>query len=116
MIRLELPWPPSVNLIWRSVKGRVLLSREGREYRRLVGNIVMIGRHPSMGRSAVKMTVDAYMPDNRRRDIDNLNKAACDALQAARVFEDDSQIVELHIRKAGIDRNRPRLDVTLEAV
>ena len=54
------------------------------------------------------------MPDNRRRDIDNLWKAAGDSLQAARVFEDDAQIVELTIRNAGVDRDRPRLDVTVE--
>ena len=32
-IRLELPYPPSVNTYWRSVAGRVLISKAGRMYR-----------------------------------------------------------------------------------
>ena len=115
MIRLTLPFPPSTNRIWRHVGSRVLLSREGRQYRVDVAAVVMQARVQGFGRRSVRVTVDASMPDNRRRDIDNLWKAAGDSLQAARVFEDDSQIVELTIRNAGVDRARPRLDVTVEA-
>ena len=115
MIRLTLPFPPSTNRIWRHVGPRVLLSREGRQYRTAVAAVVMQARVQGFGRRKVRVTVEAAMPDNRRRDIDNLWKAAGDSLQAARVFDDDSQIVELVIRHAGIDRERPRLDVTVEA-
>ena len=31
--RYVLPWPPSLNRYYRSVNGRVLISREGRQYR-----------------------------------------------------------------------------------
>lgn len=112
---LELPFPPSTNRIWRHVGSRVLISREGRAYRTEVQRLVMVARVHGFGRRKVRVTVEASMPDARRRDIDNLWKAAGDALQAARVFDDDSQIVELTIRHAGIDRERPRLDVTVEA-
>lgn len=54
------------------------------------------------------------MPDNRRRDAVNLLKAPLDALAHAGVYEDDSQIVELSIRRAGLDRANPRLEITLE--
>lgn len=112
-MRLTLPFPPSTNRIWRHVGPRVLLSREGRQYRVDVAVVVAQARVQGFGRRKVRVTVDASMPDNRRRDIDNLWKAAGDSLQAARVFDDDSQIVELTIRHAGIDRERPRLDVTV---
>ena len=36
-------------------------------------------------------------------------------MQAARVFEDDAQIVDLRIRNAGVDKANPRLEVKLEA-
>jgi crossover junction endodeoxyribonuclease RusA len=38
-------------------------------------------------------------PDRRRRDIDNLTKVPLDALTHAAVWEDDSQIDELYIRR-----------------
>lgn len=115
MIALTLPWPPSVNRIWRQYAGRVLLSREGRAYRQAVLGAWLQARQQGMGRQPIKLVIDAHMPDARRRDLDNLNKAALDAMQAARVFEDDSQVVDLHIRRAGIDRTNPRLEITLEA-
>lgn len=115
MIALTLPFPPSVNRLWRSVSGRVLLSREGRAYRVAVGLAVAQARAHGFGRRHVRVHVDAYMPDARRRDLDNLWKACGDGLQAHRVVEDDSQIRDLRIRHAGIDRDRPRLEVTIEA-
>jgi Holliday junction resolvase RusA-like endonuclease len=112
---LTLPFPPSTNRIWRHVGTKVLLSREGRAYRQRVAEVVMLARVQSFGRHKLTMVIDASMPDARRRDLDNLLKAAQDAMQAARVYEDDSQIIDLRIRHAGIDRANPRLDVTLEA-
>ena len=38
-------------------------------------------------------------PDNRRRDIDNVQKALLDALQHGGAYADDSQIVRLSIEK-----------------
>lgn len=112
---LTLPFPPSVNRIWRNVKGRTLLSREGRAYRQEVQWIIAAARQQGFGRRQVHVSVAAYMPDARRRDIDNLWKAAGDALQASRVMDDDSQITRLLIEHRGIDRDRPRLEVTIEA-
>ena len=115
-MNLTLPFPPSVNRLWRAVKGRVLLSREGRAYRLAVGQVVLQARLQGFGRRHVRVLVDAYMPDNRRRDLDNLWKACGDGLQANRVLADDSQIRDLRIRHAGIDRDRPRLEVTITGV
>lgn len=115
MIALTLPWPPSVNRIWRQWKGRTLLSRDGRQYRQDVALVVMQARAQGFGRRDVKVTAVAYLPDKRRRDLDNLAKAVCDGLQAARVFEDDAQIIESHWRKGPVDRARPRIEIVVEA-
>ena len=115
MMRLTLPWPPSTNRIWRQWKGRTLLSREGRAYRGEVLAVWLQAQQQGLGRSPLVLSIEAHMPDRRRRDLDNLLKAANDAMQAARVFEDDSQIVDLRIRNAGVDKGNPRLEVTLEA-
>ena len=52
------------------------------------------------GRLSVKILVNP--PDKRRRDIDNLTKVPLDALTHAAVWEDDSQIDELYIRRNAV--------------
>lgn len=115
MIRLTLPWPPSVNTIWRTWKGRHLLSKAGREYRQQVAGIIASQRVQGFGRREVKVHAVAYLPDRRRRDIDNLGKAAYDALQAARIFDDDSQVVDSHWVKGPVCRDNPRIEIVVEA-
>jgi crossover junction endodeoxyribonuclease RusA len=98
--RIPLPFPPSVNAIWRSIviKGapRVLLSTVGREYRARVASL--LARHGAPATGALRVTIDAYPPDRRRRDVDNLAKATLDALTHAGVWGDDSQVIDLRIR------------------
>ena len=95
-MELTLPWPPSVNHYYRRVGPRTLISREGREYRRAICGLLAPGggcgirKPPAGGRIALAM--DAFPPDRRRRDLDNLLKCAQDSLAHAGVFEDDSQI------------------------
>ena len=102
-IRLELPYPPSVNHYWRSVqvqgKRRILISKEGREYRRTVKGAVLIqlgGRHVPIT-DRIRLSVHAFMPDRRKRDLDNLTKAILDSLQHAGVYVDDGQIDDLRL-------------------
>ena len=112
---IVLPYPPSANRNWRAVDGRVLLSRESRRYRDEVALIWRCARLQGYGRSLLKVRIDAYMPDSRRRDISNLEKVAIDSLQRAGAFTDDSQIIDLHIRRMAVDRVNPRIEVYLEA-
>lgn len=114
-VTIEIPFPPTVNTIWRNFRGRMVMSKAGREYRQAVVGAVYAARVQGFGRQKLSVVIGAHMPDERRRDLDNLLKAANDALQAARLFEDDSQIVDLRIYRAGLDRKNPRLAVTLEA-
>ena len=114
-LTLDLPFPPSVNRIWRQFQGRTILSKEGRAYRAEVVAAIYAARVQGFGRQKLRLVVAAHMPDDRRRDLDNLLKAANDAMQAARLFEDDSQITDLRIYRAGLDRQNPRLTISLEA-
>ena len=45
------------------------------------------------------MRLEFYPPDNRRRDLDNAQKALLDALQHGGAYRDDSQIVRLEAEK-----------------
>jgi len=94
MITLELPYPPSVNRMYRRVGFRTLISREGRAYRSRVCAILrQAGVQPLDGKLAVGL--DVYPPDARRRDVDNVQKALLDAMQHGDVYRDDSAIKKL---------------------
>ena len=49
-----------------------------------------------IGREKVAITIAAFPPDRRRRDLDNILKCLFDSLQHAGVFEDDSQIKQIN--------------------
>lgn len=103
MTEIELPWPPSVNHVWRRVGSKTILSADGRKYRETVGQHCLIRKIAGArisGRLSVKILVNP--PDRRRRDIDNLTKVPLDALTHAGVWDDDSQIDELYIRRNAI--------------
>jgi Holliday junction resolvase RusA-like endonuclease len=77
---------------------RVLISREGRAFRtRVCSTLAAMGVRPMAGRLALE--IEVYPPDNRRRDIDNVQKALLDALQHGGAYHDDSQVVRLEIEK-----------------
>lgn len=112
MIELALPWPPSINHYWRTWRGRVLLSREGRAYREAVGRALQGYRAPPLtGRLEVRLVL--HPPDRRRFDIDNRHKAPLDAMQHAGVFGNDEQIDALRIERGDVVPHG-RVDVCLE--
>lgn len=103
-VQITLPYPPSVNTYWRSIRtgklaGRVLVSEKGREYQAAVGKAVKRAKlgKPLTTRLAVDVLV--YPPDRRARDLDNVLKALLDSCQKAAVFVNDSQIDTLLIER-----------------
>jgi crossover junction endodeoxyribonuclease RusA len=111
---ITLPYPPSVNHYWRHFRGRTVISREGRTFRTNVCALLAGGngprKPPSGGRIALCM--DAFPPDRRRRDLDNLQKPTLDALQHAGVYEDDSQVDLLITRRREL-AVPPRVEIDL---
>lgn len=98
-MKLVLPFPPSVNTYWRApnsgpLKGRHLISREGRVFQSAAcaAIIEQLRKLPKPSSEAAAVEITLYPPDQRRRDIDNYNKALFDALTHAGVWEDDSQV------------------------
>jgi crossover junction endodeoxyribonuclease RusA len=61
------------------------------------------------------MTVFAYPPDRRTRDLGNLDKALSDALQFAGVIADDGDIDDLHYIRGGVYKGG-RLKVMIEEI
>ena len=104
MARLILPYPPSVNHYWlRNRNGSVRVSKEGVSFRQEVWLRCRQERISGLtGR--LSLSIEAFPPDRRRRDLDNLLKAVCDALQHGGVYKDDSQIDGLTIIRRGIKK------------
>ncbi len=98
MIRLTLPYPPSVNHYWRHVGNRVLISKEGRKYRAAVSSLLNRKNVETLTGDLI-VDIVVYPPDRRRRDVDNCLKAMLDSMQWGGAYEDDSQIVRLTIEK-----------------
>ena len=80
---------------------RIVLSRKGRRYRASVCAALALRRVVRMnGRLAVRVTV--CPPDNRRRDLDNVQKALLDALAKGGAYRDDSQIDRLVVERGPV--------------
>lgn len=95
-----LPWPPSVNRIWRRVGNRTILSKEARQYRKSVLQAVMLQGLEKFGSARLGVRIKACPPDRRRRDADNLLKPVFDALEEAGVYDDDWQFDYIEIERA----------------
>ena len=54
-----------------------------------------VAQRPARITGPVRITIAAGRPDRRRRDVDNLSKAALDLLVSHQVIEDDGVVVSL---------------------
>ncbi len=94
-MRVTLPFPPSVNALYRAVGGRSILSERYRKWKAEAGAELMAQRaRPVLG--PVSVLVELCPKDKRRRDIDNAGfKAILDLLVTMRIIEaDDSRCVK----------------------
>lgn len=103
MIELTLPYPPSVNAYWRSVRvgnrNQVLVSKAGRDFQHKVRLAVLIARAVKQYSGRLIVEVMLHPADNRKRDIDNSLKSLLDALGKSGVYLDDSQIDRLVVSR-----------------
>lgn len=112
----RLPFPPSLNRIWRAVNARVLLSVAAREWKRAAANALPRGRVPPPLAGRLVVTLHLCPPPGVARkawDVANREKLLCDLLTEQRVWLDDSQIdVMLIVR--GLPDEQGFVDVLIQ--
>lgn len=93
---IELPiMACSVNKYYRSWQGRVLISKDGRDFKKEV-DLLLNNYEKILGK--IKLTLILHFKDKRKRDLDNYNKVLIDCLKN-KLFEDDDQIYQLYMEK-----------------
>lgn len=103
-VSLVLPFPPSVNHYWGTRGKTRYIAAAGKAFRTEVLARWYEARQQGFGRKRLQVTIVLHPGDRRRRDVDNCCKAILDALAAARVFEDDEQVDDLHTKRGAIRR------------
>lgn len=114
---LVLPWPPSMNHVWRVGLRKAYLDSQVQAFRiralAAVKAARISGTAPSEPLSGpVAVMLECFPPDRKRRDLDNLPKAVFDAMTKARVWNDDSQ-VQLMLPFWGPRRKGGRIEVSV---
>lgn len=96
-VQFVLPFPPSVNRIWRCLGCRIVLSAAARAWIKAAHNALPAGPVPVPLKGRLRVRIDLYAPRElagRPWDIFNREKLLCDFLTKERVWLDDSQIDE----------------------
>lgn len=112
MIRLELStMPPSVNSLWVNKPNGRYKSKRGKIFENLACDELKKQFRYKPLTSGLKVHISLYFKDKRKRDIDNYNKAILDSMTEI-VYEDDSQIEELNVKKlVGCGFNKVEIEV-----
>jgi crossover junction endodeoxyribonuclease RusA len=101
-LRLDLPWPPSINHYWRRAGKVIHVSTEGTRFSRRCGIAVrgQFGAAPID--RPVAVLIEAWGPRRGWGDVDNRCKPLLDALTKAELWTDDKLVRDLRI----VDRGR----------
>lgn len=110
VISLTLPYPPPVNHLYATFRGRRIPSKRGKDYKAAVlGICLQQGTRPLNGE--VTITFTAYRP-RRIGDLDNLTKCLFDSLKGS-AFHDDKQIIAIHAYRQD-DKLNPRVEIEIK--
>lgn len=114
-----LPLPPSVNAAYANNRhtGRGRILTPAAENWKLVAGYAAkqavrnSGWQITAADEKVVLELVAFWPDNRRRDMNNLHKLLCDALEGV-VYPDDKMVL-VRDMDFSIDRKKPRIEINI---
>ena len=101
MLKLILPFPPSVNRLWKTKKtGGMYRSDQYASWRKHAEWALVGQTKGKKIKGPYALEIIAVKPDKRRRDLGNLEKAVSDILQHVQIIEDDYLCQDLHMKWA----------------
>ena len=101
-MEIELPWPPSAGVCLRMFRNRLVKTKRARDYCHQV-QVLATGRE-TFGDKRLSVSILAFPPDRRKRDLDNLLKVSLDSLEKSGLFNDDSQIDRIVIERREVKK------------
>lgn len=99
LVEFFLPFPPSVNSIWRSARKAVYRSPKYLAWRERAAHAVRGVWRGQPIRETVSIEIRVYGDSRRSWDLDNRCKAVLDLLQDEGVIEDDNQVHHLVLHR-----------------
>ncbi len=110
LAEMRLPFPPSLNHYWRKDRNGMHISEEGKRYIAMVRQLALLnGRgdtefylkvhRKTELKQRLKVRAVFFLPDNRKRDLDNLFKVIFDCMTKTGIWADDSQVFGLNADK-----------------
>ena len=94
-IRINLPWPPSVNGMYRMGKrGGIYKTKKAADYSTLVRWKLRHKGFETFDEARLHINILALPPDKRKRDLDSLQGI---------LFKDDSQIDKITITRGPVE-------------
>ena len=111
----HLPWPISVNSLWRAYKGRNILSRRARLWAEVAEKRLAL-QHPEAVQGPVQLTIQLSPPTRRAYDLDNRCKTIIDLLVSCGVIDGDDAGTLKKLTVEASDRDPPGAYVTVEAM
>lgn len=108
-IKLTLPYPPSVNHLYATFRGRRITSAAGRRFK---SDIMRLAEEQGarLLTGDLSITFRVFRP-KKIGDLDNRLKVSQDALKGI-CFADDKQIVEIHAYRFD-DKTNPRIEIDI---
>ena len=102
---ITLPIQACIVTIYRTYAGRILISKDGKDFKKLV--CCLTNYTKIMGK--IRLIIEVYFKDKRKRDL--ILKVLIDCLKN-KLFEDDDQIYELQMKKyTACDEDKIWVDV-----
>lgn len=95
-----LPWPPSLNRLWRYGRGRVYRSKVYKQWIKAADDYWLMQK-PRQKIKQIKGPFQIELilipPNNRARDQDNHSKAVLDWAQRVEIIENDALCRDSHV-------------------